>query len=153
MPRTSSASTASRTAWTELYGIGDDFGAVLLLTAGLVVPAAGLHTAFDVCGASLLEVLLHRISLATEDDDVVEIALFLLLAVAILEDAIGRDREIAHVHARRQGAEFGVAREIAEEDRLIDVHIKSLALLGDVQKCLVEVDLGNRGACLFSASW
>src|SRR3989344_7281185 len=69
----------------ELHAIGYDFGAVLLLA--VLLPASGLHATFHEHRASLLQILVDCIGLAPANNAVVEVGLFLLLAITVFVGA------------------------------------------------------------------
>src|SRR3989344_672969 len=136
--RTCTSSPATRTR-TELHPVGHDLRAIHLLT--FFLPTPRLHPAFDENRRTLLQILVHGICLAAEDDDVVEIGLFLLLAVAILESTIGRDGEIDDVHAAWQRTQFRIPREITVKQGFIQVHTSSIPIPRSKSQVLSQVRL------------
>ncbi len=79
------STAASAVAAAEhLEVVGYDFGAVLLFTRIAVVPGTGLQSALDIDLTPLGEVLPGDLGLASPNDDVVPLGLFLAVTVAIL---------------------------------------------------------------------
>ena len=72
-----------------------NFGHVLLLAAGLVVPGVGLQAAFDVHFAALLQIFAGNFRQALPQNDIVPLGAVLPLAALVLETFVGGDGSLA----------------------------------------------------------
>src|SRR5438445_5614853 len=92
--------TAARTAVLvafaveHLHLIGDDFGAVALLSRLFVVPGIGADRTLDVDELPLAQILAADLRQFSPGDDVVPLGPFLLLASLVGVAVIGREREL-----------------------------------------------------------
>src|SRR5882672_3131742 len=101
--------------------VGYDFEAGALL-AFLVLPLAGLDTAFDEDERALLEILLRDLRLLAPDDDFVPLGALLLFAVAVFVGFVRGYGEIGDGLAAAGVARFGIASQTANENNFVYRH-------------------------------
>src|SRR4029450_12997979 len=118
-PAAAAATTEQRDA------VGLDLGRVALV-AVLVVPLAGLKTAFDVNLFTLREVFLKAFGGLAPEHDAVPLGLFLPLVVAVVPHLRCCQIQRGHGGAARCVAQLRVASEIAHENHFVHAaHVAS----------------------------
>jgi type II secretory pathway predicted ATPase ExeA len=104
----------------HLHLVGADFGAVLLY-AGLVGPFARAQAAFDIHLRALAQVLAHDFSQAAVEHHAVPFGGFAHFAALLVLPLVGGgDGDVGHLVATGEGAHFGVAAQVADDDDFVD---------------------------------
>jgi hypothetical protein len=108
-----------------LNPFGNDLMLVPFL-AVLALPTAPLQAAFNECLTAFTQKLARRFSLAAEDNNIDKADFFLAL-IALPEVSVHRHTKCGNRGPSRRIAQFGIAREIAEQDDFVEAcHIPGL---------------------------
>jgi hypothetical protein len=97
-----------------------DLGLVLLFTAGLIVPGAGLDLSFDKKLGAFFDVVADDLGGALEADDIVPLGLVGPVALSVLLPVGGGEREAGDGHAAGGGTNLGVFADVAEKEDFVD---------------------------------
>src|SRR5450830_670697 len=104
----------------HLHLVGADFGAVFF-DAGLVGPLAGAQRAFHIDLRTLAQVLACDFSQTAVEHHTVPLGGFLHFARLLVFPAVGGgDGDVGHLVAAGEGADLGVAPQVADDDDFID---------------------------------
>src|SRR5690606_20425555 len=108
-------------ATQHLHLVGDDVGAVAVGAGVLVLPLAGLQTALDIHGPTLLEIFAGDFGQAVVEHDPVPLGFFAAFAGGLVFPLRGRgDGNVTDGGAVRAIAHFWVASQIADKNDFID---------------------------------
>lgn len=107
---------------THLHVFYDNFGrsAFNVVFSGV---GARLQASFEVALLSLNEILPGDFGEASPKNKIVELGLFLLLAVFVGIGSSGGESYGSHVLSRRSGAKFGVSGETSNQHDLVEIHM------------------------------
>src|SRR6185437_1179199 len=94
---------------------GDNFGHIFFLSAGLIVPGAGLQAAFDIDLAALLQIFSGDLRQPLPEHNVVPLGAVLPLAALVLETLVGGNGNFCHSCAAGRVFNFRVLAKIADE--------------------------------------
>src|SRR5579871_540709 len=134
------ATVAVAAAAEELDALGDDLDGLALYA--VLLPLPPVEAAVDRDGPALAQILGAALRLVAEDRDTEEVRLVDPVAGLVAAPAVDGDAEVADGRAAGRVAQFGVARQVADEHDAVDVGCH-LALLFFLSGSLFRLLLGG----------